>query len=108
MESGKLRERITIESITETRGAQGDPINTYATFLSAWAEVTPLNGSEVFYGDRVEAIHDHAVKMRFRPGINPTMQVIHDGKTLNILSVKDFKDRHRTTLLLCKEKIPDA
>lgn len=108
MESGKLRERIRIESITETRDSQGGLINTFGLFLNAWAEVIPLNGSEVFYGDRVEAIHDHAIKMRFRPGIDPTMQVIHDGKTLNILSVKDFKDRHRTTLLLCKEKIPDA
>lgn len=108
MESGKLRERINIQSIAETRDAQGGFIDGWSTFSEVWAEVTPLNGNEVFYGDKVESIHDHAVKIRFLAGIDTTMRILHDGKTLNILNRKDVKDRHRMILLLCKEKEPNA
>lgn len=48
MESGKLRESITIYSAVHSKGSTGEAIDTWSAVVTTFAEVQPLEGREFF------------------------------------------------------------
>ena len=61
MRAGKLRTRVTIESVTETQDAMGHPVKSWSTFCTRWARVRRVPTSkrmEVYVAERFEAEAD--------------------------------------------------
>lgn len=105
MRSGKFRHRLTIQQVTETRGATGEIERSWSTFAERWGAMTPLAGREYFMSAQRNAEVTHRFELRFTPGVTAKMRVLHDGRTFNIEGVIDVEERHREMHLMCEEMI---
>ena len=105
MRAGWLKHRITIQSQTETRSASGQVNIDWADYLSAWASIEPLRGREYLEGRQAEASVDHRIRMRYRGGITPDMQVVYGSRTFQIVSVINVIEGSRELNLMCRENV---
>ena len=105
MRAGKLRHRVTIQQTTETReSTMGGVIDTWGTFATRYASVSPLTGREYFTAQQHASEVTHEVRLRYLSGVTTKMRVLHDGRTFDIESIANTDERDRETVLLCKER----
>jgi SPP1 family predicted phage head-tail adaptor len=112
MISGPLRQRVTIEILSETRDAYGQHQQTWAPGGTFWAQVRNLAGREAVNAKQISASVTHAVTMRYvaslfpTPGLIPSMRLLFGTAVFNILWVNDVDNRHREYQLLVQEVGP--
>lgn len=102
MRSGNLRHRIEIQHLVHGENEYGDPVAEWQTFANVWAEVLDLKGREFWQAAQVQSEVTTRVRIRYLPGIKPSMRVVHDGRHLEITTVLDPDGRRRELQLLCK------
>ena len=103
MNVGALNQFITIESVTETRDSMGGLVQTWATFIEAWASIEPTTGREFFKSGMISAQITHAIKIRYRSGVVPKMRMKFGTRYFNIVYVLNWKERNVYFDLLCTE-----
>lgn len=107
MQAGKLDQRITIEERTDTRNAQtGDVVKTWSEFASCWAEFEPISARELIRVRQFSSEITTRFKIRWQPGINNTMRVVHDGTTYALVEV--IPDKRRSITMLGFAAQPDT
>lgn len=89
----------------ESRDSFGEPAQEWAQVAQVWASVKPLSGRELWNAQQVQADVTHAVRMRWRQGVDPKMELDLNGRRLRILSVLNLEERNRTLELLCQEQV---
>lgn len=104
MHAGILRERITIQSLSEEVAASGTPSGTWSDFASLRASVKTLSGKEGYEANQNTARLTHLVEIRWRSGVASEMRVVWLGRVLQIHSVVEDAKRTRMTLQ-CEERI---
>lgn len=86
MRSGKLRHRITFQS----SGLAQDPVTgeMIQDWTTVWdkvaASVTPLSSRDLFAAQAGQSEATGRMVIRFRPGVLPTMRILHRGDIYNI------------------------
>jgi len=103
MRAGKLRHRLALRSNTPTYDANGQPDDSYSTIATVWGSVSPLDGRETEFADKVTAEATHIVVIRYDSNIDVEYQIAHDSRTLQVVSIIDKDDRNIQQTLLCKE-----
>jgi SPP1 family predicted phage head-tail adaptor len=104
MRAGKLRHRVTIQSVTEgAQDANGEPAETTATLATRWASIEPLGGSEQYRSHEVHPEVTHAVRMRYLAGVTPKMRIVFGSRTFEIESVIVADESNREIVCACKE-----
>jgi len=104
MNIGKLRHRVTIESLVieqDSDGAQIESwVNTYGT--QVWADIQPLSGKELLASQSMQSEVKARIIIRYRDGVLPTMRILHRGNIYNIAGViPDMKSGKEYLTLLC-------
>lgn len=107
MESGKLRHLFIIEENTPTVDSFGSRIDSWAKFVSVHGSIAPLSGREFFAAQQYEAEVKAKARIRFIPGIEETMRLLHDGLYYNIIFVQDRDMRHRELTLFLSGGLRD-
>jgi len=46
MRAGRLKKRVAIQQATDSRGATGQVIKTWATVATVWAGIEPIKGDQ--------------------------------------------------------------
>ena len=108
MRIGGLRQRLRIQSATETRTDAGGTTRAWADDAVVWAAVRPLAGREYMEARRVDADVSHEVRIRYWSGLTPSHRFVFDGDTarvLNIVSVFNVEERNRELIVMCKEDV---
>jgi len=105
VDAGTLKDRVTIQSVTETRSSSGQVNETWGTFATRWASVEPLQGREFFESQQVNADVTTRVRLRYLEGVTPKMRVLYKTRTFNITSVVNVEERSIETKLLCTEDV---
>lgn len=98
MQAGHLTEQIMIEQRVEGYDEAGQPIEGWAPYLLAWADIRHLSGLEnIRAGAEVSQVNT-SIRIRRRPGRNvkSAMRVIHDG---TIYDIKAVLPNHRAAYL---------
>jgi len=85
--SGQLDRKITIETFTEARNSVGEPIKTWATFLTTMAKVTHKSGREFFSAGQDVAETDTLFKIRHRTGITREMRILYQSNYYDIQEI---------------------
>lgn len=103
MRGGRLANRVTVQSLSETPDALGQPIPSWSAVGTYWADVSELSGQKLVVARQVHADVTHEVTVRNLPvKINPLRHRLVgvggtlDGRILNVLAATDVdgKDRH--------------
>lgn len=101
MRRGPLRHDVTIESKTVSQGAMGGISETWLTFCSCRAQITPIRGREYFEAQAVQNSTDVKIVIRYVAGVTAGMRVNHNGTVYNITSVINVYSRNRVLELMC-------
>ena len=102
MESGKLRYRLEIQSVTETN-ADGEVTEAWATDDTVWGSIEPLRGKEIFEAGQVESRATHRIRIRYYSGLTPTNRFKFGSRIFNIESVANVEERNVEIEALCVE-----
>lgn len=103
---GTRNKRITIERNTRSPDGSGQLTNTWATHLTRWAEVTPVNGGEKFKQHQLLPEVNYVlflVSDTSTRGITTKDRVKYKGRILEILSAYDVDEANFEVMLQCKE-----
>ena len=108
VQSGNLRQRITLQSASQEQDVTGQPLTTAVAFATCWAEVKPMSGNEIY---RAQQYTDEAtiqVTIRYRRGVDASMTILYtdqDGDhTYEILAILNEMQQNVYLILLCKER----
>ena len=128
--AGRLRHRVTIEALTvsvldgidsdssatdgltdtdpDADGTQSETwADAYGRLISA--EISPLSGRELLAADAVQGKVSTRIRMRHRPGLRPSMRVVHRGIVYNIEAVvPDPESGTGWVTLLCSSGVNDG
>lgn len=105
MRGGKYRRVVNIEQKSLAQDAAGEMLPTWSTFAAGiYAEVNPLSGNEKIQAQQINASVTDMVKIRYLPGVTPTMRIIYGSRTLQISNVQNVMERDREIELLCIEE----
>lgn len=106
MQTGRLRNLLTIQAQTVARNEFNEEIITFAPWGKAWGEVKPVGASErmITGADQVQAAVDHTITIRFTPGITVKMRIAaYDGRTFEVEGITDPDGRQQRLRLSCRE-----
>jgi len=104
MKAGKLRRRVTLQSVaTSSNGVGGKTSAAPTTVATVWASVEPLSGGELLRAQQMQSNLSHRVTIRHRSGVTPRMRVAYQGRRFEIAAVIDPEERHERLVLLCSE-----
>lgn len=103
MRAGKLRHRVTIQQVTETRSATGAVVEAWGDVADVWAAVEPLRGREFFASKEFQAQVDTRIRIRYYPGVIPKMRVLWGTRIYLVDSVINPEERDKELQLMCRE-----
>ena len=92
MRAGKLNRRITIQSISESRDAYGEPIKSWVTAYTVWAEVRPLRGDERAQNQQLVSKADTKFIIRYNSSMTITEQhrIQYDSDNYDITAILEI------------------
>jgi SPP1 family predicted phage head-tail adaptor len=105
MRAGPMRDRVLVQTWTETQNSVGEPITSWSAYATRWCQVTPLNGTEKWAGSEKLAEVSHHFRLRYdsiTKAITPKMRLSWDSRTFDISSVTNM--RNREIIILATEK----
>ena len=105
MNAGQLRHRCWIKAPTHTGDGMGGVTTTWGTTCVCWGSLEPLKGREWFESSMVNSEISARFRMRYYPGVLPTMQLHFGSRTFEIVGVIDVGERHREYELMVKELV---
>jgi SPP1 family predicted phage head-tail adaptor len=103
MNSGILRNRITLQSPVNTANGQGGFVTTWTDERTVWAAIWPTSAKE-----RVEAMQmglntTHRIIIRYWPGVASSWRVKFGTRYFNILGIINHLEVNRLLDLTCEE-----
>ena len=102
--AGRLDRRVIIQNLILTPNAYGEPIESWATFATVWAEVRDLRGREFFSAQQVNAEVETIFRIRWLAGVLATMRISYDSKAYDILGIAEI-GRHDGLELMAKARV---
>ena len=83
-----LRDYITMQSLVPVQDpVTGANTDTWVTFASMWAKVSPLSAREFIAAQATQSRVVARIEILYRPGVVPSMRAIHGTHTYNIEGV---------------------
>ena len=100
MNPGSLRERVTIETPTETVDAYGQAVRTWTDAMSRWAYVAPLRLAQRVRADTPITQQLFEITMRMEPGFDyeQPLRVRWRTRTLEVVGARIDHERGLVTL----------
>lgn len=86
---GQLRERVTVQGVTETQSASGYPSESWSTLSTRWAEAVikdVYSGESEESGQKTSTLNG-AFRLRYDATITEKNRLSYDGRLWDIVSV---------------------
>lgn len=100
---GRLRHRITIQQATVSRDSTyGQAQQAWADVATVWGNIEPETGREYVQASQIVADANCVIRIRYYPGILPTMRAVEGSDIYDILEVRDMYGRGRWMDLFCR------
>lgn len=93
MRSGRLDRRLTLQRKTATENDYGEPVETWTTIATVWAEKIPVRGAERYAAMQTVAEVDTRFKIRYRTDVSPLDRVVCAGITYDVKGVLEIGRR---------------
>jgi SPP1 family predicted phage head-tail adaptor len=101
---GKARERVTIQSLTNTRDAVGQTSQQWANVAEVAAKVETLSANETYSARQVDSLATHRVVIRWRKDVHAERgrwRLQNRGTVYAIEGAVDPDSRRRVLVLTC-------
>jgi SPP1 family predicted phage head-tail adaptor len=95
--------RVTIQQPSPTANEVGEPVLTWSTFATVWADVRPLSSREVERYAQAVGFMSHRVAIRYLNGLTSAMRIVYRTRVLEIGQITEH-DRLDYQEIVCTEK----
>lgn len=102
MKAGALRTRVFIEQQSTTQDAAGQPLTTWTTLATVWAEIRYRRGLESIQADQMTSQVSCRIRIRWRTDVHAGMRVRSAGTTFNIHAVLPEEVKREYVDLVCE------
>lgn len=98
MQAGRLKNRVIIQQQSATQDAIGQPVNTWTTYATVWADIRHRSGIEEIKAGEVASTIRASIRVRYKAGVTAAMRVSHGSSIYHIKAVlrdeqnKDYMD----------------
>lgn len=99
------RNRITIQSVTNTSDSQGGYTTAWTDLCTVHANLQPLSASQVFHTQQLEHRVTHKFIIRRRTDITSDMRIYFDSEYYYIKSIRDLDSRKRYSELMAEKGV---
>ena len=99
---GAMNTRITVRNRINGKDSGGFPLPGTTKAYLIRAEWMPIFGSEVWSTGFQGVVEPANVRIRYKPDIDETWEVMKDGKLFEIVGIEDVHDRHEYLMLKVK------
>jgi SPP1 family predicted phage head-tail adaptor len=79
-----FRHRIVIQNLTLTANDSGGQSESWTTFATVWAIITPKIVKEVNFAQRIEPRIDHEIVIRYLANLTTKMRIVFGARTFEI------------------------
>lgn len=108
LQAGRLRHKVRIERQVTTR-VSGIASKSWEPVATVWAAIEPLSAREFVQSAATQSQVTARITIRHRPGIAPSMRILHGTTVYNIAGVLADKDSGIEYLTLpCSEGVNDG
>ena len=107
MRSGRLRDRLLLQSKTLTRDAYGGATVTWSDEATVWGSIEPLSGREWLAQQQLQSEVDVRIVIRYKTGVTTAWRVKHESRYYDILAVLNADMRDRTLTLMCCQGVTE-
>ena len=87
MRPGLLNSRVVVQQQSTTQDALGQPVLSWSTFATLWANVRHTSGVESIKADALTPVVRASIRVRYRGDLTAAMRVVHGSTTYNIVAV---------------------
>ncbi len=87
MRSGQLNRRLTLQHRTSSRDTAGQPIPSWSTVATIWADVRVQNGVQTLKADAEISVLRASIRIRYRTDINAGMRALLGSTVYDIEAV---------------------
>jgi len=101
--AGELWTRIRIEQPATAPNSVGEPVLTWSTYATVWADVSSLSARETERFSETVGFMTHRVRIRYLDGLTSAMRIIYRDRTLEIGQILE-QDRLWHQEIICTEK----
>ncbi len=108
MRAGPLNTRIVVEQQSTAQDALGQPVQTWTTYATLWADVKHSSGIEAIKAGAEASIVRASIRIRYKTGVTSAMRVTHGTTTYNIVAVLPDVSGKQFTDLVCEVKNADV
>lgn len=100
LRAGDLDRRILIQRDAGERDSFGQPVEDWQNVATVWARVRWLSGNESFSEGGEQRVARQMVEftVRWRPGLEPRLRVVWEGRTYDIVDVAEIGRREGVSL----------
>ncbi len=93
--AGKLRNRVVIQTNTPSDNGFGEPVVSWATLATVWAEVETMNGSEALASGAERTEAPVVFLFRYRSDVTTDNRLSWDGGLYDIESLENVAGRKK-------------
>lgn len=107
MRAGRLRHYVAIQERTQAQDAAGQPTDTWANvsgLSSVNAAVEPAKAVEKQVAEQLGHNVTHVVRIRYMAGITSDMRIVHNGRYLDIVGIRNPDERNIELVIECEER----
>jgi SPP1 family predicted phage head-tail adaptor len=97
-----LKHKVSIQSKTADSDAEGQAVENWAEIAAPYADIRHLSGLETVKGGAVTSAVKVSIRIRYRPGLDAGMRVVHGTDVYNIQAVLPDKVRWVYVDLACE------
>lgn len=90
---GGYRTRIAFLRQVAERNAADEKVATWRDWCTVWAQVRPVAGRDRFWAAQEQSEVHGIIRCRFMPGVVPQMRIRLKTRQLEIVSVRDIRER---------------
>lgn len=87
MQAASLKNRVTIQSPSTSVDSVGQPLTTWTDTAYLWASIRNINGISSIKSGADTSIVKASIRLRYKPGINAGMRVLHGTDVYDIQAV---------------------
>lgn len=106
MRAGKLNKRIQFQENQPIRNEMGEKVPTWVTVYTVWASIKAIGGQERFSNNKESAEVSHRIKVRYRTGLSPAMQIRFGSRVFDIQHIQNHEERNRDITIMALEQVP--
>lgn len=101
MDAGTLNREVTISRPPIGSDQYGEPLTTWSTVATVWANIKYLNGAETIRADAVMSVAKVSIRIRYRTDLDTSMRVRRGVTTFTVLAVLPDEVNQEHVDLVC-------